>query len=33
MVNILVVIPSYGSFFLENEHVGDAMLTAAFFVD
>jgi hypothetical protein len=33
MVNISVVIPSYGSFFLENEHVGDAALTAAFFVD
>jgi len=32
-VNISVVVPSYSSFFLENEHVGDAALTAAFFVD
>ena len=33
IVNLSVVIPNYGSFYLNNHHVGDKDLGAAFFVD
>jgi hypothetical protein len=33
MINISVVIPGFGSFYLENEHIGDQALNAQFFVD
>jgi hypothetical protein len=33
MVNLSVVIPGFGSFYLENYHVKDKALTASFFVD
>jgi hypothetical protein len=33
MVNLSVVLPNFGSFYLENDYVGDKSLTAAFFVN
>jgi hypothetical protein len=33
MVNLSVVIPNFGSFYLENYHIGDQALTASFFID
>jgi hypothetical protein len=33
MVNLLVVVPRFGSLYLENEHVGGKALNALFFVD
>ena len=33
IVNLSVVIPTFGSFYLENDHVGDKALTAGFFVN
>ena len=33
MVNLSVVVPGFGGFYLENEHVGDKALNALFFVD
>jgi hypothetical protein len=33
IVNLSMVLPNFGSFYLENDHVGDKSLTAAFFVD
>jgi hypothetical protein len=33
IINLSVVIPGYGSFYLENEHIGDRTLNAQFFVE
>jgi hypothetical protein len=33
MLNLSVVLPSYGPFYLENEHVGDKALNARFMVE
>jgi hypothetical protein len=33
MITLAVVIPYFGSFYLENDHIGDKALTAGFFVD
>jgi hypothetical protein len=33
MINLSVVVPGFGSFYLGNEHVGDKTLDAPFFVN
>lgn len=33
MINLSVVIPGFGSFYLENENIGDKTLDAQFFVN
>jgi hypothetical protein len=33
VANLAVVVPGFGSFYLENEHVGVKALNALFFVD
>jgi hypothetical protein len=33
MVNLSAVVPGFGSFYLENHHVGDKALTASFYVE